>query len=264
MTTDSRDTHTHAQTSAQQAGTITPVRPATAEETAGQPVMLTPSEVVLVKVWQIPVRVLHWTLVASIVVLTVTGLYIGTPALALSGRVHLSMAYARGIHLFTGYVFIAVLIGRVIFMFTGNRWARWDQFLPVHRERWKLLLPSLRYYLFLDKEPPPVVGHNPLAGLTYLVLFGMFALLAVTGLALDGLDERDGFLWFASGWIYNFIGVGMVRFIHHLIMWLTIGFVVHHVYSAVLVDHEEASGEVSSIVSGWKTLPKDRVPEEWQ
>jgi len=36
------------------------------------------------------------------------------------------------------------------------------------------------------------------------------------------------------------------------------------VYSAVLVDHEEASGEVSSIVSGWKTLPKDRVPEEWQ
>lgn len=216
-------------------------------------------EVVLVRVWQIPVRILHWLLVGSIAVLTVTGLYIGTPALSLGGRVHLSMAYARGIHLFAGYLFIAVLIGRIIFMFTGNQWARWDQFLPASRERLRLLLPSLRYYLFLEKDPPPVVGHNPLAGLTYLVLFAMFGLQAVTGLALEGLGDPDGLVWALSGWIFDVAGVGMVRFLHHLIMWLTIGFVVHHVYSAVLVDHEEASGEVSSMVSGWKTLPRDRL-----
>jgi Ni/Fe-hydrogenase 1 B-type cytochrome subunit len=37
-------------------------------------------------------------------------------------------------------------------------------------------------------------------------------------------------------------------------MWLTWGFVIHHVYSAVLVDTEEKSGLVSSIFTGWKTV----------
>lgn len=51
----------------------------------------------------------------------------------------------------------------------------------------------------------------------------------------------------------------VMRFAHHLIMWMIWGFMVHHVYSAMLVDRLEGSGLLSSIFSGFKFLPKDRL-----
>jgi Ni/Fe-hydrogenase 1 B-type cytochrome subunit len=46
--------------------------------------------------------------------------------------------------------------------------------------------------------------------------------------------------------------------VHHMIMWLLLGFMVHHVYSVILVDSEERSGLLSSIVTGDKTIPEER------
>lgn len=224
-------------------------------------------EMVNVKVWQLPVRIFHWTFVITILLLSVTGFYIGTPAIAPESRN--LMHDARMLHMLGAYVFMAALIGRLVFMFTGNGWASWRQFLPMTRERRRLIGKTLRYYFYLAEDPPPVVGHNPLAGMTYLVVFAMFACQAVTGLALASLDERgSGWEWAVSGWTFSLASAQMVRLIHHLFMWLLIGFVVHHVYSAVLVDVEERSGEVSSIISGWKTIPCRRLQHErrirWQ
>jgi Ni/Fe-hydrogenase 1 B-type cytochrome subunit len=39
-------------------------------------------------------------------------------------------------------------------------------------------------------------------------------------------------------------------------MWLTWGFVVHHVYSAFLMDTEEKNGLISSIFSGRKQVER--------
>jgi Ni/Fe-hydrogenase 1 B-type cytochrome subunit len=216
-------------------------------------------EVVAVKVWQLPVRVIHWGLVAAIAVLTVTGLYIGTPLWAPGNRQ--LMHDVRSLHIFSGYVFIALLVGRVIFMFTGNRYASWRQFLPVQRHRRALVKQSLKYYLFLDREAPPVVGHNPLAGLTYLVLILMFTVQSITGVALEAIEDKAGLGYWFTGWIFDLLSLQTVRFVHHLITWLTLGFVVHHVYSAILVDHEERGGVISSIVTGWKTVPKSRLKD---
>jgi Ni/Fe-hydrogenase 1 B-type cytochrome subunit len=50
-----------------------------------------------------------------------------------------------------------------------------------------------------------------------------------------------------------------------MIMWLLIAFALHHVYSAFLVDAEEANGLMSSIFSGWKFIvpePKEREEKE--
>jgi Ni/Fe-hydrogenase 1 B-type cytochrome subunit len=216
------------------------------------------TDVVTLRVWQLPVRLIHWGLVLSILVLSVTGFYIGVPVLRPAGAPQV-MAVIRNLHLMFGYFFIALLLARVAWMFSGNQWERWDQFVPWPKYRREMLWPSLKYYLFLEREPPPVVGHNPLAGATYLLLLFMFLVQAVTGLALEAVEERGELLWSLTGWVFNIAGIPTVRFVHHLIMWLTIGFVVHHVYSAILVDHEERSGEISSIISGFKTVPKDRL-----
>jgi hypothetical protein len=72
-----------------------------------------------VKVWQPWIRTLHWTLVATVAVLSMTGFYIGNPVLDAGPRWSL-MSLARTTHLIASWVFIAVLIGRVFLAFTGN------------------------------------------------------------------------------------------------------------------------------------------------
>ena len=123
-------------------------------------------EIVHVYVWEVPVRVTHWLIALSIVVLSATGLYIGDPFLIVPGqaREHFVMGWMKVIHGYTAYVFIASVLARVIWMFTGNKYAHWDKFIPVHPSRRRGLWPTLRFYLFALRKPPGFVGHNPLAG----------------------------------------------------------------------------------------------------
>lgn len=179
-------------------------------------------ERVAVRVWQLPVRIIHWLLVADIVLLSVTGLYIGAPVVTLGAAAPI-MVYMKALHAGGGLVFVGLLLARVIFAFTGNRYARWDQFIPVRREQRKNLLPSVSFYMFRTRQPPPVIGHNPLAGATYTVLFAMFAVQALTGLALKALEDPGGWMWAISAWIFGVLPVGTVRLVHHLILYCTWG-----------------------------------------
>lgn len=216
------------------------------------------SDDVLVKVWQLPVRVIHWTIFLSIVVLSITGFYIGTPFLSTGSDPRFLMGWTRSVHYLTAFIFIAAVIARIIWAFTGNKWARWDQFIPVSKERWANARAGLRYYLFMTREPPPGAGHNAMAGATYLLVFVMFLAQIFTGLALVSL-ESQGFLASTTGWVFAILPIAWVRFVHHLIMWLIWGFVINHLYSAFLMDTEEKTGLISSMFTGWKRLPSDRL-----
>jgi Ni/Fe-hydrogenase 1 B-type cytochrome subunit len=214
-----------------------------------------------VKVWQPWIRTLHWTLVGSVVALSVTGYLIGNPVVAGGEGSHL-VAWIRFVHLLVAWLFVAVLVGRTFLAFTGNPWARWEQLVPVWSVRRAQLRHSLRYYLFLEREPVEVVGHNPMAGLAYLGLFVLLVGQVLTGLSLEAVADRTGWQHTATGWLLHLLSVPTVRFVHHLIMWLIWTFVVFHVYAATLVDRVERGGEISSMIGGWKLLPRSRVETE--
>ncbi len=136
-----------------------------------------------VYVWQLPVRITHWVTVISIGVLTVTGIYIATPFLGTTGPAsnQYLMGSVRFIHFVTAFVFTASVLFRIYWAFVGNTYARWHQFLPVTAARRRDARRMLGYYVFLRREPPAEVGHNPLAGITYLVVFALFLLQIITG-----------------------------------------------------------------------------------
>ena len=217
-------------------------------------------DIVRVYVWEVPVRITHWLIALSIVVLSVTGVYIGYPFITVSGPAgqHFVMGWAKAIHGYAAYVFIAAVLTRVIWMFTGNRYARWDKFIPVHRQRRHGLWPTLQFYLFALRKPPGFVGHNPVAGLTYTLVFGLYFLAIATGLVMRGASaEVDSPLrWFAS-WAPLFGGLQIARWIHHAVMWLLLGFAVHHVYSGVLMSTVEANATMESMFSGYKFVPPE-------
>ncbi len=218
------------------------------------------SEIVRVYVWEAPVRITHWLIALAIVVLSCTGFYIGWPFIAVSGPAgqHFVMGWAKVIHGYAAYVFITAVLARVIWMFTGNKYARWDKFMPVHKHRWRGLWPTLRFYLFALRKPPGFVGHNPLAGVTYLAVFGLYFLAIATGLVLRGASAGNDspLRWFAS-WEGVFGGLYVARWIHHAVMWLLLGFSVHHVYSGVLMSTVEANATMESIFSGYKFVPRE-------
>ena len=218
-----------------------------------------------VYVWETPVRVTHWLIFASILTLSVTGFLIGRPVINPAGeaRMHHFMATTKVIHFYAAIVFMASIVVRLIWMLTGNSYARWHQFLPADGHRLGGIWRTVRFYIFIDKSAPPFVGHNPVAGLTYTLVFGLYFLVTATGLAMYSVDASVGspFRWFQ--WLIPlFGGLSWARWIHHAIMWLLLGFMVHHVYSALLMSHVEKNACLESIFSGYKFFPPKEVAEE--
>ncbi len=218
------------------------------------------SDIVTVRVWDRPVRIIHWVLFAAVIVLSVTGFYIGSPFIRQGGNsTGYLMGWMRFTHAVAAWVFILSIVSRIIWAFMGNQWARWQQFIPIDKERRRWSRETFKYYIFLRDAPPPAVGHNPLAGLTYTFVYLMFFVQIFTGLALQSLSDPGGWKGTTAGWVFNFMSLQGVRLLHHMIMWTTIGFVIHHLFSVILVDMEERSGLTSSIITGYKRVPRERL-----
>ncbi len=212
-------------------------------------------------VWEWPVRVAHWLIFLSVVVLSVTGYYISSPFIAVTGeaRQHFVTGTFRIVHSYAAIVFTLALLSRLAWMFLGNAYARWDQFIPWSRKRRRGILDTLLYYYLLTDRPTRGSGHNPLAGITYVFVYLLLLLQALTGLGLYGKAAHVGspLHWF--GFFANvFGGPQYTRWLHHGSMWLILGFFVHHLYSALLFSWQEKMGTMESIFSGYKFVrPED-------
>lgn len=213
-------------------------------------------------VWEWPVRITHWVLVLSIVVLTITGYYIYFPFLTSKANHQFITAWNRFIHEVAGLVFTAALMVRMYWFLAGNKWARWPQFLPLGRRRLSDFMAQLAYYMFIRREPPFSVGHNPLAGLSYMAIFFLMWVEVLTGLALFQHVNPNKILGFCIGWLPGLISWRYIRIIHFLIMMAFWAFFVHHVYSAVLIGLEERSGLVRSIFTGYKFFSGKKLNED--
>jgi Ni/Fe-hydrogenase 1 B-type cytochrome subunit len=105
------------------------------------------------------------------------------------------------------------------------------------------------------------VGHNALAGVTYLVMFTLMLVEIITGLTLYTQVRGGWSFGFLFAWLPRLIDIQYLRLIHFCIMFVFFAFVIHHVYSAVLVSWEERNGLVESIFTGYKFIPRNELEE---
>jgi Ni/Fe-hydrogenase 1 B-type cytochrome subunit len=217
------------------------------------------SNIVRVYVWEWPVRATHWLIVLSIATCAMTGLYIGNPGLAFVGTWNgFTMGTAKVVHFYGAIVFTVSVAARVVWMFIGNNYARWDKFIPVHAKRRRGIMPTLRFYLFALRKPPGFVGHNPVAGLAYTIVFLLYGAMIVTGVALYSASAAVGSPLHPFTFLIPWVGgLQTARWIHHVVMWLLLGFAVHHVYSGLLMTQIEANATMESIFSGFKFVPRE-------
>ncbi len=213
-----------------------------------------------VYVFEAPIRLWHWINAAAIVVLAVTGYFIGSPLPTMPGEAsaHFLMGYIRFAHFAAGYVFAVGLAGRVYWAIVGNHHARELVSVPITQKAyWREVVTMLKWYSFLIPQPSRYVGHNPLARLA--MFFGFFVLslfMVTTGFALYGEGTQAG-SWAARafGWVIPLFGQSQdVHTWHHLGMWGMVMFITLHVYAAIREDIMGRQSIVSTMVSGYRTF----------
>lgn len=211
-------------------------------------------------IWELPVRWCHWINVVSIVVLAVTGFFIGTPVSFGSSASDFTMGWIRFVHFTAAYAFAVSVLSRIIWSLIGNKYAGWKEFFPFLTSEGRVkMVRMFRYYMFMDKEVPETIGHNPLATTAYFSLFLLYILMILTGFSLYAEHAPGGIMHRSLGFMYALFSSQGMRLAHHASMWLIFGFVINHVYSAWLMDIKEHGSEISSMFSGYKfTVKKEK------
>lgn len=113
------------------------------------------------RVWDLPVRVVHWLLA-----LAIFGCWLTET---------LGVAWMQW-HMRLGYLVLGLAVFRILWGFLGPRYARFSDFL--HGPR------TVRDYVsgWMTGAPAAHAGHNPLAGWAIVVMLACILAQAVTGL----------------------------------------------------------------------------------
>ena len=155
------------------------------------------------RVWDLPVRIVHWLLVIGI---------------AGSYATHkLGVAYFR-YHLWFGYLVVVLAAFRILWGFVGTRHARFASFLRGPRATVAYLAALLR------GAAPATPGHNPLGG--WMVMFLLLSLLAqgITGLFANDEIFNTGPLY---GYISDALSLQLTSWHRRLFDWILIAAALH-------------------------------------
>lgn len=219
-----------------------------------------------VYVYEAPVRIWHWVNAAAILVLCVTGYFIGSPPPSVGQHEaydQFLFGYIRFAHFAAGMILTVGFLGRIYWAIFGNHHARQLFYLPVlNGHWWREIWFEIRWYLFLESEPKKYVGHNPLAQLAmfFFITIGI-SFMIVTGMALYAEGAGQGSLYDdLFGWVIGLVGnTQRLHTLHHLGMWWIVIFMIVHIYVAIREDIMSRQSIVSTMISGHRTFKDDRT-----
>lgn len=123
----------------------------------------------IIRIWDLPTRLFHWSLAALAVAAYVTANIGGNATLY---------------HFMCGYAILALLLFRWVWGFAGPRYARFSSFFPGRGA-----MPGSAQEATLVNRYP---GHNLLGGLSVLAMLLFFTIQAVLGLFSNDDIFNDG------------------------------------------------------------------------
>ena len=116
-----------------------------------------------VKVWDLPVRLFHWSLVGLVCLSAYTGLAGGLKEM--------------NIHILSGLAILSLVLFRLVWGVVGGTHARFAEFVKGPKKT----IDHVRHEL-LARRPSKSLGHNPLGGWMVAAMLGVLLILAATGL----------------------------------------------------------------------------------
>jgi cytochrome b len=152
-----------------------------------------------------------------------------------------------GLHLAAGYLIILLLAFRIVWGFFGPEYSRLVSLLRVSRR----LGDHLRGLLLL--RPPHYVGHNPAGALMICALFAVLTALVVTGLMVEGGEEKQGPL---AGILTYRIGAAAKGW-HEILVYLLVAMIAMHVAGVLVEGLLLRMPFIRGMIGGWLPLPRD-------
>ena len=121
-----------------------------------------------IRVWDPLIRIFHWSLVLSFVVAYISGEEEGD------------------IHIYSGYLILALITFRVLWGFVGTRYARFSNFVYSPK--------TISAYLgdMIDGHPRRYLGHNPAGGAMIIALLLSLVIVLYSGLKVYAIEEGAG------------------------------------------------------------------------
>ncbi|WP_295686116.1 cytochrome b/b6 domain-containing protein [uncultured Nevskia sp.] len=155
------------------------------------------------RVWDLPVRVFHWTLVAGVLASYVTS--------------RLGPEYFS-LHLASGYLVTVLVAFRMLWGLFGTRHARFASFVQGPRAISRYATGLLR------GKPARHAGHNPLGALMVLALLAMLFVQASTGLFSNDEIFNVGPLY---AWVSEDFSLQLTAVHKLLFNWIAAAILIH-------------------------------------
>lgn len=174
-----------------------------------------------VRVWDVLVRLLHWTLAGAVATALISG--------------HWQPRSFDAVHHTAGYVALAAVALRLGWGFAGSHYARLAQFV-----RGPHAVLGYARALRAGHEPR-YIGHNPLGGWMVLLLWAGAAATAATG-------------WlYTTDWLW---GYEWLENLHAALAWLVVACVAAHLGGVVVTSWRHRENLVGAMISGAKRPPE--------
>jgi len=184
-----------------------------------------------IRVWDLPVRLFHWTLVVLIVVSYVTAQVGGN---------------WMKLHFWSGYAILTLLLFRIAWGFVGSTTARFSHFVkgPV------AAIEHLKELAGTDR--PRDVGHNPLGGAMVMAL--LLGVLLQVAAGLFSADTDEGTI---SGPLANLLTdkwIERATAVHHFWINVLLLLIALHVLAALTYLVWKRQNLIAAMFTGRKRL----------
>ena len=194
------------------------------------------SQTVPVRVWDLPTRLFHWTLMLCVIG-SVVSAKIGGNAMVWHFRL--------------GYAVLALLVFRLLWGLVGGHWSRFATFVYGPSSLTRYLRGASR------PEEHHEVGHNPLGALSVLALLALLAAQVGSGLFADDEIASSGpLVRFVSGATSSLL-TGWHK---NWGQWLILAMVALHVLAIVVYRVRHGRDLVTPMIVGDKPLPAGVPP----
>ncbi len=207
---------------------VRPMNPSSV--TTEKPTSRPDAAMVAVRVWDLPTRVFHWLLAASVIAMVITG-KVGGNALVWHMRI--------------GLLIGALLLFRIVWGLIGGRWSRFASFIYAPATVLRYLRGEHRPGDHFD------VGHNPLGSFSVFAMIGLLALQVATGLVADDEIATTGPL---NRFVASATGLLATSWHKSYGQWILIALVVLHI-GAILVYRRRGVDLIRPMLHGDKALP---------
>ena len=170
-------------------------------------------------VWDIFVRIFHWSLVSCVLIN------------------YFVIDDGETVHEWIGYAASALVAARIVWGFIGSRHARFADFFPTPRR----LLHHVRTLMRGERDAHP--GHNPAGALMMLALITL-----VLGLGLTGFLQTTDRFW-GEEWLQE---------THALLGDALMALAALHVIAAIVMSRLERTNLVAAMITGVKQRSQGR------